>query len=72
MSGREHVRQLLETGQGQPLAACPFCGSADVGYYEHVYARHFAVTCHGCGAEGPLRPDCGEAGRYWNGRVREG
>jgi Lar family restriction alleviation protein len=72
MSGQDHVRRHLDKDQGQPLAACPFCASRDVGYYEHVYARHFAVVCHSCSAEGPLRPSCEEAGQLWNRRLREG
>jgi Lar family restriction alleviation protein len=51
------------------LSSCPFCASTNVSFYEHVYARHFAVICNLCGAEGPARPNCEEAGRLWNRRV---
>jgi Lar family restriction alleviation protein len=51
------------------LAPCPFCASTNVSYYEHVYAHHFAVKCNLCGAEGPSRPTCDDAGRMWNGRA---
>jgi hypothetical protein len=51
------------------LVACPFCASTNLGFYEHVYAQHFAVICHLCGAEGPRRPNCEDAGKLWNRRV---
>jgi Lar family restriction alleviation protein len=51
------------------LSPCPFCASTNVGFYEHVYAHHFAVMCNLCGSEGPQRPSCEEAGRLWNRRV---
>ncbi|WP_079730738.1 MULTISPECIES: Lar family restriction alleviation protein [Novosphingobium] len=51
------------------LKACPFCGSQDVGYFEHVYARHFSVMCRSCGAEGPPRSEHEEAARLWNRRA---
>jgi Lar family restriction alleviation protein len=51
------------------LSACPFCGSVDIGFYEHVYARQFAVMCNACGAEGPRRSVQNEAGQLWNRRA---
>ena len=59
----------LVTPDQAPLASCPFCGSADVGFYEHMFSKDFAVVCNRCGAEGPKRGDHGEAGRLWNGRA---
>lgn len=69
MSGQTHRRRLIARDLEHALAACPFCASLDIGFYEHVYARHFAVMCHKCGAEGPRRPnsedgvDCGTGAR---------
>jgi Lar family restriction alleviation protein len=51
------------------LAACPFCASTNVDFYEHVYAQQFAVMCNLCGAEGPQRTSHEEAGRLWNRRT---
>ena len=56
---------------GQDLAECPFCGSTDIGFYEHVYAQDFSATCKSCGAEGPRRPSHEEARRLWNLRARQ-
>ncbi|WP_039858137.1 Lar family restriction alleviation protein [Novosphingobium pentaromativorans] len=55
---------------GSELKPCPFCGSRDVGYFEHVYARHFSVMCKSCGAEGPPRSEHEEAARLWNARAQ--
>ncbi len=63
------MRRPLAIVPDLQLSACPFCASTDVGFYEHVYAKHFAVMCNVCGAEGPRRPTCEEAGRLWNRRM---
>ncbi len=60
-------RRLIESDLH--LLPCPFCGASDVSFYEHVYARHFAVVCERCSAEGPRRPSHEEAGRLWNRRM---
>jgi len=69
---------MMDPGRGRKPAAetpelellpCPFCASTNLGFYEHVYAQHFAVVCHLCSAEGPSRASCDEAGRLWNRRV---
>ncbi|EHJ59419.1 hypothetical protein NSU_3751 [Novosphingobium pentaromativorans US6-1] len=41
-----------------------------MGYFEHVYARHFSVMCKSCGAEGPPRSEHEEAARLWNARAQ--
>ena len=69
MPGREESRRRLPDVPGLSLAACPFCGSTGAGFYEHVYAGQFAAMCNACGAEGPRRQTCQEAGRMWNRRV---
>lgn len=68
MSEPENMRRHLIVSDLH-LSPCPFCGSSDVRFYELVYARHFAVMCQGCGAEGPRRPSHDEAGRLWNRRM---
>jgi Lar family restriction alleviation protein len=69
MRDQDKAPKPAEYTPGLDLAACPFCASTNVGFYEHVYAQHFAVKCNLCGAEGPSRPNYEEAGRLWNRRV---
>jgi Lar family restriction alleviation protein len=64
------ARRPVTDGAGMELLACPFCASTNVGFYEHVYAQHFAAACNLCGAEGPPRASHEEAGRAWNRRVQ--
>jgi Lar family restriction alleviation protein len=51
------------------LLPCPFCGSADVGYY----AFTCVIRCHDCGTEGPIDAlrDQGRlvAAELWNRRA---
>jgi Lar family restriction alleviation protein len=63
-------RRAVEADPAIELAACPFCASTNVGFYEHVYAQLFAVMCRLCGAEGPRRISHEEAGRLWNRRTK--
>ena len=69
MSNQDKMRRPLAIVPDPQLSACPFCASTDVGFYEHVYAKHFAVMCNMCGAEGPRRPTYEGAGRLWNRRM---
>jgi Lar family restriction alleviation protein len=69
MMDQEKGRKPADPIPELELSPCPFCASTNLGFYEHVYAQHFAVTCNLCGAEGPSRPNCEEAGRMWNRRV---
>lgn len=64
------ARRPVEADPTIALAPCPFCASTNVGFYEHVYAKHFAVMCRLCGAEGPHRGSHEEAGKLWNRRTR--
>ncbi len=48
-----------------PRRPCPFCGSRDLFYFEHVYAREFAIACRGCGAHGPRRRAPAKARQIW-------
>ncbi|MBV1691403.1 Lar family restriction alleviation protein [Novosphingobium sp. G106] len=70
MPNSEVSRRAVADETGIALTACPFCASSNVGFYEHVYAKHFAVKCNLCGAEGPQRSSPEEAGRLWNRRVQ--
>ena len=69
MVDREDSRRHLPQMPDLPLSPCPFCGSGDVRFYEHVYAQQFAAMCHACGAEGPRRQTYQDAGRLWNCRT---
>jgi Lar family restriction alleviation protein len=69
MSDREDSRRALTVVDGEALKPCPFCASTNLVFYEHVFAREFAVACNRCGAEGPKRPAHPEAARLWNGRI---
>ena len=69
MADQRNMRRPMAIAPDIPLADCPFCGSNDAGFYEHVYARQFAVMCNMCGAEGPPRTNHEEAGRLWNRRL---
>ncbi|RVQ64991.1 restriction alleviation protein, Lar family [Croceicoccus ponticola] len=71
MSDPKGSCRRLPVSTATDLAACPFCASINLGFYEHVYAKHFAVICNLCGAEGPSRPTREEAGTMWNRRVHE-
>jgi Lar family restriction alleviation protein len=64
-------RRLFPAATGQALSPCPFCGSIDACFYEHVFAKEFAVLCRQCGAEGPMRASPEEALRLWNDRVSD-
>lgn len=63
-------RRPMDVDSAIELEACPFCASTNVGFYEHVYARLFAVMCRLCGAEGPRRTSHEEAVRLWNRRTK--
>ena len=69
MPDREDSRRALAVAGGEALEPCPFCASTNVGFYEHVFAKEFAVACNLCGAEGPKRPAQQEAARLWNRRI---
>ncbi|MBV9840947.1 MAG: Lar family restriction alleviation protein [Sphingomonadaceae bacterium] len=62
--------KLLHPVPESSLTRCPFCGSSDLGFYEHLYSKDFSVICHDCSAEGPKRSAPSEAERLWNRRVR--
>lgn len=70
MIGRSDGRRRVAVDPTPNLLACPFCASTNVGFYEHVYAQHFAVMCNLCGAEGPQRSTHEEAGKLWNRRAQ--
>ena len=70
MSVDQSSRRQVEGESAADLVACPFCASTNLGLYEHVYAKHFAVKCNLCGGEGPQRSDPEEAARLWNRRVQ--
>lgn len=70
MTNQSDGRRPVPAPLDLELVACPFCASTNVGFYEHVYARQFAVTCNLCGAEGPRRVAPEEAGRLWNRRAQ--
>lgn len=70
MPEQQSGRRLAALMSDVRLEPCPFCTSTELGYYEHVYAKHFSVMCDTCGAEGPRRPTCAEAARLWNRRPR--
>lgn len=65
---RPLTRRLVLVDEAAALEPCPFCGSTDVGFYEHMFAKDFAVICNLCGGEGPKRPTHEDAGRLWNKR----
>jgi hypothetical protein len=69
MTEPPNTRRQVDGTPELDLLPCPFCASTNVGYYEHVYAKQFAVACNLCGAEGPGRPSPDEAGRMWSRRV---
>jgi Lar family restriction alleviation protein len=64
------ARRELLADPSVDLAACPFCASTNLGFYEHVYGQMFAVSCNLCGAEGPRRSSQDEAVKLWNRRVQ--
>ena len=68
MADQDSYRRRLTSAPDFELLACPFCASTNVGFYEHVYAQEFAVSCNLCGAEGPRRDAHEEAARLWNRR----
>ena len=68
MPEQESDRRHIALVAGLELAACPFCASTKISFYEHVYSKQFAVMCNSCGAEGPRRPNLEEAGQMWNRR----
>jgi len=51
------------------LRPCPFCGSTDIGFFEHVFTGDHSVICRGCGGEGPRRMGRDGAVRLWNERL---
>ena len=55
--------------QVEDAQPCPFCASTNVGFYEYVYAKSFAVACRVCGGQGPHRSSTDEALKLWNRRV---
>lgn len=44
-----------ESGAGDVMQPCPFCGSDDV-HCENTHTPFYAVRCEVCGCEGPLTP----------------
>ena len=52
------------------LRVCPFCGSTNLSV-DVTYTHSAYVTCMGCQAFGPLRPDERTAIRAWETRVCE-
>jgi Lar family restriction alleviation protein len=54
------------------ISPCPFCGNNETHLHKTLetvgdnIADCYQVHCHSCHANGPLRPDRGEAIDYWN------
>lgn len=66
----EGDRRAVDVQPDYKLAACPFCASTNIEFYEHVYAQQFAIMCNLCGAEGPRRSTHEDAARHWNRRTQ--
>jgi len=61
--GSEDLADLI-----RPAKPCPFCGCPDAFFFVYTYSKSFAVTCRGCGAQGPRRRSPGKALRLWESR----
>lgn len=59
----------IATGRREEIQACPFCGSANVGLPFEDRPCSW-VTCHDCGADGPLTREANDdqAKANWNRR----
>ena len=64
-----HTGQPFAPCDLHELKPCPFCGSGSVALLDAM--RHYSVSCHNCGAQGPSLSNASRARAAWNLRQKK-